>query len=243
MTLAFSFPIIPPRIAQHSGHTMNIIGAVVSIHAPSRHTRLKSRPPTAPVNAIREKYFSKALWLLLFSSQLAPFAFAQDFNARESEFARSSYEHRILQQINYPMPALEQDTALEYIGRWGLGACGGVAAMGNYVFTGNGPTLLWLDVTNRQRPVVVWDTLMSGILTKFVIQDSIGYALVAANTLLIVDFRNPRSPRIRAELGIIGGLLDLVVEGSLAFAKRYYGLSVLHRYIESIRPICSLGRS
>lgn len=138
------------------------------------------------------------------------------------------YEKNLLERT-FNEIQLEAQDSLEYLGRWGWGWCWGVAAMGNYVFTGSGPTLLWLDVTNKGRPVVAWDTLNNTSVIEsytdvrgFAIQDSIGYAIMR-NKLVVVDFRNPVAPAIIGELYLDSGALTLVVEGTLVFVVRYYG--------------------
>ena len=94
--------------------------------------------------------------------------------------------------------------------------------MGNYVFTGSGPTLLWLDLSDKRHPVVAWDTLMQGELSWFTIEDSIGYALVNWYSVIVVDFRNPSAPFVAGKVGIPGGqVISLVVEDRLVFIKRY----------------------
>ena len=115
------------------------------------------------------------------------------------------------------------DSSLELLGRWGWGACRGVAGMGDYLLTGRGPTLLWLDATDRRKPVIVWEKMTNGPLTNFVIRDSIGYALVGSSSLLVIDLRNPATPIIRSEFPIVSRLLSLAVEGTIAFVKRYLG--------------------
>jgi hypothetical protein len=94
--------------------------------------------------------------------------------------------------------------------------------MGNYVLTGSGPTLLWLDVTDKHNPVVVWEALISGQASEFAIQDSIGYVLSGYNTLQIVDFRGPTEPTIIGQLPVPYAS-SLAVRGSFIFVKRLTG--------------------
>jgi hypothetical protein len=136
------------------------------------------------------------------------------------------YEKSLLERmVNSRIDLGTQDTSLEYLGRWGWGKCQGVATMGNYVFTGSGPTLLWLDVTDKQHPIAVWDTLMLGELKDFTVQDSIGYA-ITGSSLVLADLRNPRAPAIIAQVNIPVAF-SLVVEDSFAFVKRWYGGEVI----------------
>lgn len=153
---------------------------------------------------------------VLFVAKLSPDGFAQSMPA---EYGDSSLKRTPM----YDFAGL-QDSSLDFLGYWGWGRCGGVAAMGNYIFTGSASTLLWLDLSNNHQPAVVWDTLMPGGLGEFIIQDSIGYALMGTS-LLIVDFRNPLAPAILSTLQLPGptGPLGLVVEGSLAFTKLFDG--------------------
>jgi len=163
--------------------------------------------------------------ILLFGSV----ALSQDFGAGEGEDARAAYEKYLRGQLPLEEPYLSpQDTSLEYLGRWGWGECGGVAAMGNYVMTGSGPTLMWLDVTDRRNPVVLWDTVNNlGTIEYsgargFAIQDSMGYALMASK-LVVVDLRNPHAARIIGAVELDRYMDRLVVEGSFVFVSRALG--------------------
>jgi hypothetical protein len=180
----------------------------------ARRVAIRTRVAACP--ALRTSLLT--LTLLFF----AGLSFGQELSVLDAERARLGFPENGIDRLRYDVPAAPQDSSLEYLGFWGWGACGGVAAMGNYVFTGSGPTLLWLDVTDTRNPVVVWDTLVAGGLTHMIIQDSIGYALMGTYRLLIVDFRNPLRPVILSQLQFPLGLyLDLVVEGTLAFVKRW----------------------
>jgi hypothetical protein len=140
-----------------------------------------------------------------------------------------AHHRSLFEQIDNEIFTATQDDSLEYLGRWGWGRCYGVAAMGNYVFTGSGPTLLWLDLTDKRRPVVVWDTIKNTSVIEsytnargFAIQDSIGYAIMK-DKLVVVDFRNPTAPAIIGELLLSTSAATLVVEGSFVFVARAYG--------------------
>jgi hypothetical protein len=161
----------------------------------------------------------------LLMALVASLASGQHFDTEGSESLRRLHENHLLELLSPERKWSVQDSSLEYLGRWGWGHCGGVAVMGNYVFTGSGPTLLWLDMSDRRNPVIVWETLTNGSLNNFIIRDSIGYALLGGYGLLVVDFRNPLTPVIRAELPIpiVSSLLSLTVGGSLAFVKAYLG--------------------
>lgn len=127
--------------------------------------------------------------------------------------------------IEEPPPTFfgRPDSSLELIGRWGWGRCGGVASMGNYVLTSSGPRILWVDMSNSTHPVVVWDTAADYGVSRFVIRDSIGYALIGNYGLLVIDLRNPSAPFITGHLAITAGLISLVVEGELVFMKAAFG--------------------
>lgn len=127
--------------------------------------------------------------------------------------------------IEEPPPTFfgRPDSSLELIGRWGWGRCGGVASMGNYVLTSSGPRILWVDMSNSTHPVVVWDTAADYGVSRFVIRDSIGYALIGNYGLLVIDLRNPSAPFIAGHLAITAGLISFVVEGQLVFMKAAFG--------------------
>jgi hypothetical protein len=93
--------------------------------------------------------------------------------------------------------------------------------MGDYLFTGNGQSMLWLDVSHPESPTVVWDTVLLISPGKKVIRDSIGYVLSPIE-LVIVDFRIPLRPRILSRLPIpFNYYTDIAVGGSLAFVKGF----------------------
>ncbi len=146
---------------------------------------------------------------------------AQGFDTADMDHLRADYQKHMLEQLTFDSQPPLQDSSLDYLGRWGWGQCGGVAVMGNYILTGSGPTLLWLDGSDRHKPRIIWETLTNGTLSNFIIRDSIGYALLSAYSLLIVDLRSPSVPVIRAEFPITFGLLSLAVTDSLVFVKRY----------------------
>ena len=111
-----------------------------------------------------------------------------------------------------------KDSTLDIIGRWGWGIDRGVASMGNYLLTGAGPTLLWVDVTNKARPVVIWDTLV--YLSDVAIQDSMGYVLTGSS-LKIMDLHKPKTPAIVGEVNLESGY-SLAVEGPFVFVKESF---------------------
>jgi hypothetical protein len=191
-------------------------------HRVARRVAIRARVAACP--ALRT--FLLTLTLLYF----AGLSFGQELSVLDAERARLGLPEHGIDRLRFDIPAAPQDSSLEYLGFWGWGPCYGVAAMGNYVMTGSGPTLLWLDVTDKQRPVVVWDTLTNTLfgfyeVRLFSMQDSLGYAIVGGTKLIIVDFRNPLSPAIIGELQIPAStpILSMVVEGSFIFTKQYLG--------------------
>jgi hypothetical protein len=160
-----------------------------------------------------------SLCLYFHSGQI--YAQRTDYPYHKLNTGYGAYQRGFLEQIENEIPIETQDDSLEYLGRWGWGLCGGVATMGNYIFTGSGPTMLLLDVTDKRRPVVAWDTINSYV-KGFAIQDSIGYALMGGS-LVVVDFRNPIAPTIIGELYLNSLARTLVVEGPLVYVARFYG--------------------
>jgi hypothetical protein len=122
------------------------------------------------------------------------------------------------------------DSIPDYLGRWGWGWCGGVAVMGDYVLTGSGPSILWVDISDKRQPSIIWDTVAYqnvpaadyDVAREFAIEDSMGYALVGFK-LVVLDLRDPRHPQITGELQLFSGMLSLAVEKHIVYAKRYMG--------------------
>ncbi len=101
------------------------------------------------------------------------------------------------------------------VGRWAWGPCESIGAWSHYVFIGNGPTLMALDVSEAQLPRVVGAYIVKAV-EDIQMKDSLAF-ICTGESLMVFDVSVPESPRLISGINVPYYATRCIVQDSLVY--------------------------
>ncbi len=136
---------------------------------------------------------------------------------RLSQGLAPSFRRHSMTKKNRPFYSIAQDSILADVGEWNWGDCWSADVNGNIALASAGRTVLVLDISNPDNPLLVGQYETPQIIFSIRIRDSIAY-VGTGHFLLILDISNPSEmiPIVQADVGQ-QDIKEIVIEFPYAY--------------------------
>ncbi len=141
-------------------------------------------------------FFILSLFSLRDSYSQQPWAFDK-YSPSLDEQRLDSIHSYLDPKYSYLTPT--NDSGFTVLGEWRWGSCIAAAAVGNYVYIGNGGLLQVLDVSQPATPRVVWE-MKTPLVRDIKIRDTLACVLLSDGRIIFLNTSIPSTPTLLSEI-------------------------------------------